>query len=105
MEAFRVSKFYPKCYCDRLQQVGLFTPGRGSSAGNVHDMTQSLLLPPHTSLTCGIDAFRLKQWDLGCVALSGQLSAGVSSSAVRSHYRAQNLPSLYQAVFLGISLP
>lgn len=50
------------------------------------------------------DASQLQQWDLSFFAPSGQLAAGLSRRAVRSHDRAQNLPSLYQAVFLGISL-
>lgn len=75
----------------------------GTSAGAVHctvylfpslqgqDFLSLLTGPPNSS--------QPQQWGLGFFAQPGQ----VSSSAVRSHDRTQNLPHLYQAVCLGIS--
>ena len=100
--------FTPKCHDDRLQWVGLLIPGSGklSWGSSVHH----IFFPSPCTDFLGLlmdspDVSQPQQWDLGFFAHSVQLSAGISSRAVRSHYRAQNLPSLCQAVFLGISLP
>lgn len=73
-----------------------------------------MVMAPHTPslslhrllglLTACPDASQLRQWDLSFFAPSGQLAPGLSRRAGKSHDRAQTLPSLYQAVFLGISL-
>lgn len=106
VEAFRVSKFYPKCCCDHLQQVGLFTPGRGEAQWGVSMTAQSPSRSLHILLwLVGLMLFSFSSgiWDV----LPFQASCLLGSPAVLWGLiiEPRTFPSLYQAVFLDISLP